>query len=141
WVIESFGSRIEIQPDGSLAVKEILAVDFQGLSRHGLFRDIPYRFDYDATSIREYPIDLISVIAPDGRRYPVTVSSNGAMQRFRIGDPDRTVSGRQTYQLDYRIRQALNGFPDHDELYWNVTGTWPVALRFAGVHVKAPGPI
>ena len=33
----------------------------------------------------------------------------------------------------------MNGFPDHDELYWNATGTWPEArIERAVIHVTAP---
>ena len=44
-----------------------------------------------------------------------------ALKRFKIGDPNQTISGAQTYRIEYRIGQALNAFPDHDELYWNAT--------------------
>jgi hypothetical protein len=58
--------------------------------------------------------------------------------RVRIGDPDHTISGRETYRIAYRIGHALNGFSDHDELYWNATGHWPVTIRQATAVVHAP---
>jgi hypothetical protein len=37
---------------------------------------------------------------------------------------------------------ALNGFPDHDELYWNAIGSdWAVPIDRATVSVSAPGAI
>ena len=44
------------------------------------------------------------------------------MTTLRIGDPDRTVTGRQVYDIDYTVDGALNAFDDHDELYWNAIG-------------------
>lgn len=139
WVIERLAVRIEIQADGSLVALEALDVDFRGLSRRGIFRDVPFLFDYDATHNREYWINLSDVTAADGRRHQVQTSREGALLRFRIGDPDRTISGKETYRIGYRVAHALNGFVDHDELYWNATGPWPVRVEGASVVVQAPG--
>jgi hypothetical protein len=138
WIIERLRIALEIRPDGTLAALEAIDVDFRGLSRHGIFRDMAYVFDYDATQLREYEIDLASVTSAEGRRHQVQSSTAGATRRFRIGDPNRTISGKETYRLAYHVRGALNGFPDHDELYWNATGTWPVRIATASVVVKAP---
>jgi uncharacterized membrane protein YgcG len=138
WIIDRFTSRIEIRPDGTLAVLEALDVDFRALSRHGILRDIPYVLDFDATNNREYDITLTSVTTSDGRRHDVAESDEGTLRRFRIGDKDKTVSGRQTYRILYSVGGALNAFPDHDELYWNATGVWPVRLAAASVVVHAP---
>lgn len=142
WVIERFESRLEIQPDGSILAREAIDADFLQLKdRRGIFRDIAYLFFYNEEFTRQYGITLVGVTDADGRRHQVHTSTTGEADdhwRFRIGDPDRTVAGRQTYRIEYRITHALNGFPDHDELYWNVTGRWPVRLNRATVVVTAP---
>jgi uncharacterized protein (TIGR04222 family) len=138
WVIERMGIRIDIAHDGSLDVHEGLDVNFRGLSKHGIFRDIDYLFRYDASRVREYPITLRSVTSADGQPRQVTSSRAGATWRFKIGDPNRTVSGRQAYRIAYEVGGALNAFPDHDELYWNATGRWPVRIDEAVVTVRGP---
>jgi hypothetical protein len=138
WVIERLEIRLNIERDGRVLANEALDVDFRGLSRHGIFRDLRYLVEYDATNNREYAIDLIGVTAADGRRHPVATETDGSLRRFRIGDPDRTISGKETYRIAYSIEGALNGFEDHDELYWNATGTWPVSITSATVIVGAP---
>lgn len=139
WVIERFAIQLDIQPDGSIVAREALDVDFRGLSRHGIFRDIRYLFFVDETSNRRYDIALTGVTASDGRRHQVKESTEGALWRFRIGDPDRTISGKETYRINYRIGHALNGFSDHDELYWNATGYgWLVPMQNVSVVVTAP---
>lgn len=138
WVIERLDVRIEIGLDGTLEAVEALDVDFRGLERHGIFRDIPFLLTFDATRNRQYDIDLHEVTAADGRRHEVDVTREGSLRRFRIGDPDRTITGRETYRIAYRVGGALNGFPDHDELYWNATGVWPVRTERAAVTVRAP---
>lgn len=138
WVIERLQVRIEIQPDGTLAVVDALDVDFRGASKHGILRDIRNRFIYDAERNREYDVALSGVTSADGRRHQVKTSTEDDKVRFRIGDPDRTISGKETYRIAYRIGHALNAFADHDELYWNATGDWPVTIQAASIVVRAP---
>jgi uncharacterized membrane protein YgcG len=138
WLIERFDSRYTVTPEGALIVAEAIDVDFQNLSRRGILRDIDYRFAYDADRIREYEITLDRVTDADGADRDARVESAGAAWRFRIGNPDRTISGKQAYRLDYTVVGVLNGFTDHDELYWNVTGAWPVPIGSATVEVSAP---
>ena len=47
-----------------------------------------------------------------------------------------------TTLIVYRVEGALNGFADHDELYWNAIGTqWEVPIQDASVKVRAPAAI
>ncbi len=139
WVIERLDIRLDIQRDGSVQTREAIDVDFRGLARHGIYRDVAYLSTYDAEHDREYEIGLASVTDAAGRPRQVKSLTNGAFRRFQIGDPDRTVSGKETYRIAYRIGGALNGFADRDELYWNATGTWSVVVEAASIVVTAPG--
>jgi len=133
WIIERFASDIEIQKDGALLITEAIDVDFQLLNdRHGILRDIPvrYQWDPDPKMVRVYELDVRSVRDASGRALTYERSQNGADVRIRIGDADRTVSGKQTYRITYGVRGALNAFSDHDELFWNVNGgQWAVPMR------------
>ena len=133
WIIERFASDIEIQKDGALLITEAIDVDFQLLNdRHGILRDIPvrYRWDPDPKMVRVYELDVRSVRDASGRALTYDTSENGAYVRIKIGDADRTVSGKQTYRITYGVRGALNAFSDHDELFWNVNGgQWAVPMR------------
>jgi hypothetical protein len=126
WTIERFHAEIVIRPDGSLRITETIDVAFGTLERHGIFREIPVRYRYDAENDRVYGLTVRNVTDAAGRRWPFERSERGANAVIRIGDPDRTVTGRQTYRILYDVDGALNAFPDHDELFWNVNGTWPV---------------
>ncbi len=133
WIIDRFASDIEVQREGGLLITEAIDVDFLRLSdRHGIFRDIPvlYQWDPDPKMLRAYQIDVRSVRDANGRGLTYETSQNDANFRIRIGDADRTVSGKQTYRITYSVRGALNSFADHDELYWNVNGgDWEVPMR------------
>jgi hypothetical protein len=138
WTITRFTSLIDLDAKGDFLAREAIDADFGSQSKHGIFRDIVFQQIYDRRRTREYPVSLQVVADNDGRTLPVDVSTLGAIRRFRIGDPNRTVSGKQTYRINYRVGRALNAFPDHDELYWNVTGTWPARIASAAIVVRPP---
>lgn len=130
---------IEIEPSGAILVTETIVQDFGAIPRHGIEREIPDRFRYDESFDRVYPIELVSVATSPGTPDEVLVEELGGALRIRIGDPDVTVTGRHAYEIVYRVRGAMNGFPTHDELYWNAIGTdWRQDVGRATVTVSAP---
>lgn len=137
WVIDSFGSDITIAADSTLTIREQIAADFGFQQKHGIFRTIPLRYRYDNTNDRYYRLDVVSVTA-GARNVPYTTSVDSDNEVIKIGDPNVTVSGVQTYVITYSVRGAMNSFNDHDELFWNVDGAlWPVPKTkvFAIVHL------
>jgi len=138
WLIERMEVAIAIQSDGSLRFAEAIDVDFRGLVKHGIYRDITAVLIFDDTNNRQYPVRMDAVTTADGRAHQVQSSMEGSNRRFRIGDPNRTISGKETYRLAYTVDGALNGFADHDELFWNAVGPWPVQTDRATVTVSAP---
>jgi uncharacterized membrane protein len=141
WVISSFDAVIQIETDGRLVVTETLAVDFGFLERHGIFRDIPVQYEWPqgVRKIRVYELQVLSVTDAAKKAWKYESYGNGANVEIKIGDPDRTVTGRQTYVITYVVKGALNAFSDHDELYWNATGNeWPALISRATATVRAP---
>jgi hypothetical protein len=138
WAINSFDSRITVSSDGSMSVTEDIEVNF-GTPHHGIYRDIPVVYDYDQKHNRVLQIDVRSVTDASDRPWQYATSRNGAAEEIKIGDSNQTLSGKQSYRLTYTVRGAFNGFPDHDELYWNVTGNqWAVPIAAASATVSAP---
>lgn len=144
--IPSYDAQVTVQPDGSMRVREQIQYTFAGTDHHGIYRDLRTRFTYDPQQtgqdkVREYPVSDVNVSSPSGAPTGVDVSEAGSITHLRIGDPNRTVSGTQTYVLTYTIKGAFNGFADHQELYWNITGAeWEVPIARAHVAVTAPQP-
>jgi len=140
WVVRSFDARYVIDESGTFSVAEDIIVDFGGLERHGIFRDIPVEYEYDNDSNRL--IDITGISVSDGVT-PVEfeVSDEGPDRRIKIGDPDVLVSGQQRYVISYTVNDGPNPFDDHDELYWNITGgDWEAPIERASANVAAPGP-
>ena len=140
--IRSYDVRIEVRTDDSLRITETIVYDFGSSEHHGIFRDVPTRLTYDERYDRVYPLHVESVTATDASAdYDVT-SQPGGITQIKIGDPDRTITGVHTYTIVYTVGAALNGFEDHDELYWNAIGDqWSVIVGKATAVVTAPGDI
>src|SRR2546428_9154337 len=138
WVIKSFQSTIHINPDSTIAVEEDIRVDFGDLQRHGIFRTIPVRYQYDKSQDRYYNLYVKSVT--DGQR-PVRFETNvyGASLVIKIGDPNRPVSGVNRYVISYTVQGVMNRFEDHDELFWNVDGDqWQVPKESVIANIYVP---
>jgi uncharacterized membrane protein YgcG len=139
WTIDAFDVAIAVQRGGTLTVRETLQVDFGTQPHHGIFRDIPVTYEWDQHSNRVYNLTVDSVTNGVGRTWAYSVSDLGADREIKIGDANQTLTGRQTYVIDYTVAGALNGFADHDELYWNVTGQqWAVPIAEASATVAVP---
>ena len=137
--VKNFHSEISINRDGTIVVREDIEYDFEYAERHGIYRDIPYNYDfgYKRYSIK---LDVKSVTDFNGNPYKYEVSSSGGNIHIRIGDPDTTVTGVRGYRIEYTVRGAIAFLEDHDELYWNVTGDeWRVSIMRASAEVSFDG--
>jgi Predicted membrane protein (DUF2207) C-terminal domain/Predicted membrane protein (DUF2207) N-terminal domain len=149
--IQRYRVGIQINADGSLDVTEAIDYTFTDQS-HGIFRNIPNRYpvdlafapkkgnsEIDETYDRVIRIEDFSVSSPSGAPTAVQRTQEGNQLVYRVGDPDRTISGPQSYLLTYHVVGALNSFDDQDELYWNAIGAdWLVDIKQARVSVSAP---
>ena len=138
WIIEKFNADINILEDGKVSIGETINVDFGSLQKHGIFRDIPFIYSTQDGYKRYTEINVVSVMA-SGSQLPYETSSSGDYVRIKIGDPDKTVSGRQVYEIEYLASGVLNSFESYDEFYWNVTGSaWPVPILETNATVTMP---
>ncbi|MGI8425157.1 MAG: DUF2207 domain-containing protein [Actinomycetota bacterium] len=140
--ISAYNVQIQIERSGLMVVKEVIDYDFGADERHGIFRDVPVKLRYDDKYDRIYPMKVLSVEGSSGTPDDYDVEDQGFTERIKIGDPDKTITGRHSYTIVYQVERAFNGFADHDELYWNAIGDqWPVPIQAATVTVSAPGEV
>lgn len=115
-----------VDESGDAEISEVIDYDFGGLAtdKHGIYRDVP---GLDASA----PVVVSSETAPDD----VLLQDFGSQTRIRIGDADKTVSGRQRYSIDY----PLPAVAPEQTLNWNAVGTaWEVGLDDIEIHVVTP---
>lgn len=138
--ISSFDSRIAVNADGTLNVRESITVFAKGRKiRHGIYRDFPTKYK-DALG-NQYDV-AFSVIGleRDGSPEPYHTQALNNGVRTYFGDPKQMLApGEYTYVFDYSVTRELGFFSDHDELYWNVTGNgWDFPIDAATASIVLP---
>ncbi len=121
FTFDRFTSDITINADGSFDVIETIEVNFAE-ERHGIYRAIPTRYTVDEATDRLIGVSEVSVTDALGNDVEALITDDGWLN-IRIGSPDVTVIGAQTYVISYQVDGALLRFDTFDELYWNVTGS------------------
>jgi predicted nucleic acid-binding Zn ribbon protein len=141
--ITSFHSDIIVNSDAILKVTETIAVKSTGEQiRHGLYRDFPTtRLDRTGRS-SAVGFNLLEV-QRDGHKEPHHLVKTSGNVRIYMGDANVLIPpGNHTYKLTYATDHQLGFFPDHDELYWNVTGVgWVFPIEKASATVTLPAGI
>jgi uncharacterized membrane protein YgcG len=141
--IRSFDSRITVNPDGSMQVVETIVVESAGVDMvHGIYRDFPVRYRDRAGNHKTVLFDIVRV-RRDGNSESYHTEDMGDMVRIYFGSSSYDLPpGIHTYQFTYRVNRELGFFPDHDELYWNVTGTrWKFPIDAATATVFLPANV
>ncbi|MDD5433487.1 MAG: DUF2207 domain-containing protein [Candidatus Pacebacteria bacterium] len=127
--INSFDVAVAVGKNSSISVQEHIVYDFGPEYKHGIFRDI-----YS----KNINVQVKSVFLDDAKvKYEIINSNNNV--RVKVGDPNRTITGVHHYIITYLVKGAVKFLPDHDELYWNVTGNnWTVPIGKASAAVSVP---
>ena len=137
--IQRFHADLLIHKDSSFLVRETIEVKLDR-PRHGIYRDIPYRYVDDTGKEIRTPLKVLSVTDGSGKDRIFKTLKRGNIVRLRIGDPRKTIQGVQTYVIVYQVENALLFFTDRDELYWNVTGNyWQAPIFSASAAVAFSG--
>lgn len=136
WTIDSFSSDVTIQKTGIVHVHEIINTTFN-IDKHGIYRDIPYRYSDSNGGTTYTQITHISTGSDEN-----SVSKQGDLVQIKIGDPNKTFTGPHTYTIDYDVVGVIRNFPPYDELYWNLTGNdWDVPINTATAVVHFPSGV
>jgi uncharacterized membrane protein YgcG len=140
--IRRYDVLIQIEPDGTLLIEETIDYDFGDEVRHGIYRYVPRRYEYNADFERVTPLKWLEVEGSAGTPDQWKREATDWYDVIRIGDPDTTITGRHIYTIRYRVEGVLNGFAEQDELYWDAVGTdWDVEIERVTVRVEAPGEV
>ncbi|MDK1488744.1 DUF2207 domain-containing protein [Sinorhizobium sp. 7-81] len=139
-IISSYHSVIEVARDGTLTVTETITANVEGNQiKRGIYRDFPLTF-VDADGRRsKVDFDLVSV-ERDGEEEAYRTEAISGGIRIYTGKADVFLPrGEHTFQITYETGRQIRFFDDHDELYWNVTGTeWAFPIEEATATVTLP---
>ncbi len=142
-VFTAYRSVIDVAKSGVLSVTETITANVEGdRIKRGIYRDFPLTVtDADGRAVR-VDFKLISV-ERDGAAEPYRTESISGGIRIYTGDKDVFLAdGQHTFQFTYETARQIRFFPDHDELYWNVTGNqWAFPIEEASATVALPSGV
>jgi hypothetical protein len=141
--IVSFDSQITVHADGSMQVTETINIESEGVDIvHGIYRNFPTRYKDRAGNNYSVLFEVVS-LSRDGNSEPYHTEDRDNGVRVYFGNSSYDLPpGPHTYQFTYRTNRQLGFFPDHDELYWNVTGNdWNFPIDVATATVLLPANV
>ena len=139
--ILSFDSDVKIAVSEELTITETIRVRSAGLAiQRGIYRDFPTLYRGSGGLRLSVPFEVLSV-KRDGQNEPYTDEFLVNGRRIRIGQASVLLPpGDHTYEITYRTSEQLGRFPNHDELYWNVTGNgWDFPIDQTTARITLPG--
>jgi hypothetical protein len=135
--ITSFDVEVSVEKNGTIVVVEHIEYDFGSEQKHGIYRDIPTVYEIDGKN-KKLTLRDIQVVNENEQVYEAKVSGSNPV-RIKIGDSEKTITGKHTYVISYTVLGALRYFEDFDEVYWNATGDkWVVPIEKTSVRVLLP---
>lgn len=140
----SFRTEVTVNSDNSFDITETITVNFHR-AKHGIYRYIPTEgtalyevYGKEVEQSRKMKIDRVRV-----EGYPYDTYKEEGNCVIRVGDPDKTVSGKHTYKISYRCRAYDDKIDDYDLFYYNVLpsglqGGWETSIGYASVTITMP---
>ena len=146
WYIKDIQSTVIVNKDSSLFVEEKITADCGRLpGKHGIFRVLPLQSRTEEGEIIKTPIDLIGIADFEGNPLPYSTIKDrfDNTVTWKIGDPKKTVSGKNYYRITYIVKNAIRfENEDFDELYWNLVGQfWQIDIDSFSIEINFPEEI
>lgn len=137
--MDSYDVDLRVNTDGTVDVHEVIVYNFGDVApAHGIERYIPTTYTNQLFN-EEIGLNLHRVTDADGYDWPVNTYRDNGYVVWRIGSATTTVTGEQTYVLDYTVDWVLTDYTDYVELYWDAIGTeWNVPIDEAHIRVTVP---
>ena len=140
--VTNYTVDIYLQNEGYFDVVEKYDIEFKE-SKHGIFRDIiiQNKFKDENGEISNREIYISNIDVPGH----IFTSTGALIQKFsdktsiRIGDKNKLVTGQQSYEIRYRVKNALIFTDDLVQLYWNLKPSdWKALFSKVNFTIHAP---
>jgi|GEM_PF-198259 len=139
--ITRFELSAVVDADGVFTVTQTIDVRFAS-SGHGPYLWFVTTQGYDETYDRRITYSQFKITSPTHAPVNQQSGSDQDSTWVRVGNPNKTVSGTQTYVISYTVSGIVNpGVAESglDEIYWNVIGTgWTIPISNASVTIQGP---
>ncbi len=136
YVIDGYDVDIFVKENNTFDITETITSYFN-IPKHGIFRTIPLRNKITrlngTTSTNRAKVTNLEV----NQEYQ-TSRSNGNY-KIQIGNPNQTLTGKQTYVIKYTYNLGKDPIKDYDELYYNIIGNeWDTVIGNVTFSITMP---
>ena len=137
FVIDSYDTKIDVGEDNRFQVTEKITADFS-VPKHGIIRYIPVRGTVRRTDgSRDTMKAKVKGLDVEGENY--STSRDGNYYVVKIGDADRTITGKKNYVINYVYDIGEDLRPNEDEFYFNIIGDkWTTSISDVTFTVNMP---
>ena len=135
--IKNYEVTVQMNKNGTLTVNEVIDYEFDGVAKHGIYRDIPLRSKKNGVDIYKSYIKMNSIKRNGiSEEYSTKLFDEGI--RYRVGSADRFVeNGVNRYEFNYVIYNAVFEKNGIYQVYFNAIGQfWKVPIEKAIVNIK-----
>jgi len=144
-VIQDFNSQIQLNPDASAKIDETLLVDCGTLpEKHGIFRILPTKVNRGQGIYPYTKIKLLGITNTQNVPYQYETIDDRFYHTltWKIGDPDITIRGLNTYKISYLINNVVIPSDNGNALYLNLNGNfWELPINKYSATVNLPNSI
>ncbi|NBV47004.1 MAG: DUF2207 domain-containing protein [Planctomycetia bacterium] len=138
--ITDFDAAIAVDMAGLLDVTETIRLRFDG-QWNGIYRLVPEEYRDSHGAVYRLRIVVREVTDTRGSALRWSRTREGVHAALKIHVPG-AADAERTITIHYTVARGLRFFPDHDELYWNVTGDeWPYPIAAARARITLPGQL
>lgn len=138
--IISFDSKVQVLEAGTMDVRDTISFRAERRQiKRGIYRDFDMYVELADGSWGRVSYDILS-ITRDGKAEPFHTERFPDSMRLFIGDANVLLPvGEHTYEIHYQATRQITYLPDHDLIYWNVTGNfWDFPIQRASIELSLP---
>lgn len=136
YTITDYDIDIVVNENNTLDITENITANFR-IAKHGIFRKIPLsntvtRLDGTSSSNRA----RVTNLSVDNK---YTTSRADGYLEIKIGDADKTITGKKSYVVKYTYDLGKDPLDDYDELYFNLIGAeWDTTISNITFNITMP---
>ncbi|MEI6378481.1 MAG: DUF2207 domain-containing protein [Candidatus Falkowbacteria bacterium] len=138
--IDNFVTQIRINSDVSLLVSETWHYDFDATRSEGVAKTIPLILRGDKG---DYRVTLSDFVVSDetGIVIEPELKYEGNNVVISLKPPKGFFVGKKTFNVSYKVLNAIQPGENWDVLIWPVIGNWPVAIAEASAQINLPANV
>ena len=120
YVIDNYDINIIVNENNTFDITETITAYFN-TPKHGIIRTIPLRNEISRLdgTITKNRVQITNVSVDD----TFSKSKNSNDYTIKIGNANRTLTGKKTYVIKYTYNLGKDPMKNYDELYYNIIGT------------------